>query len=63
MDDRPQKKEKDLKYDEMPYSIKKEYYFISTLSSSITNSSEIWLVDSDSSRHMIGYESTLTNLS
>lgn len=46
----------------MANGIKKDYYFISTLFGSITNSSELWLVDSGTSRHMIGYQSTLTNL-
>lgn len=40
----------------------KEYYFISVLSGSINNSSELWLVDGGASWHMIGYWSTLTDL-
>ena len=42
--------------------IRKEYYIFS-LSGSITKNNEIWLVDNGASRHMIGYWSTLTDLS
>jgi hypothetical protein len=47
----------------MAEDFKKEYYFISALSGSISKSSEIWLVDNGASRHMTGYRSALTDLS
>ena len=34
---------------------------ISTLSGSITNSANTWLVDSGASRHMIGFREALTS--
>ena len=46
----------------MGNGIRKEYY-ISTLFGSITNSSEIWLVDIGASRHMTSYRTTLIDLS
>lgn len=39
-----------------------ESYLISALSSSITSSAEIWLVDNGASRYMMGYRSALSNL-
>ena len=62
VDDQPQKKAKESQLDEVAKSIRKEYYLISTLFGSITNSNEIWLVDSGASQHMTGYRSSLTNL-
>lgn len=54
VDDQPQKKSKESNLDEMVEGIRKEYYFISSLSGSITNSGELCLVDSGASRHMTG---------
>ena len=62
VDDQPQKEAKESKFDELVDGIRKEYFFISTFSSTITNSSEIWLVDSGASRHMIGYKKPLSDL-
>jgi hypothetical protein len=39
----------------------REYYLISTLSSTITKSKEIWLIDSSASRHMTGFKQNLAN--
>jgi hypothetical protein len=38
-----------------------EYYLISSLSSTITKSKEIWLIDSGASRHTIGFKQNLAN--
>ena len=39
---------------------RREYYLISALSRSITNSANSWLVDSGASRHMTGFREALT---
>jgi hypothetical protein len=39
----------------------KEYYLISALSSSITKSEEIWLINSGASKHMTGFKQNLAN--
>jgi hypothetical protein len=60
MDDEPQrKKEKEFDLDQEGKDIRKEYYLISALSETITNSSKTWLVDSGASRHMTSYRSAL----
>lgn len=61
-DDQPQRKAKESQLDEMFKGIRKEYYLIFAFSGSITNSSEIWLVDNGASRHMTSYRSSLTDL-
>ena len=62
--DHPQEKSsKEPKLDEVVDGIEKEYYFISSLSSSITNSSELWLVENGTSRNIIGYQIIITNIS
>lgn len=61
-EDLPQKKTKESNLDEIGNDNRKEYFFISTLSSTIANSSEIWLIDSGASRHMTGYKNPLSNL-
>jgi hypothetical protein len=38
------------------------FFFVSTLSSKIPTDSDIWLIDSGPSRHMIGYREHLTDL-
>jgi hypothetical protein len=40
---------------------RREYYLISALSGSLTNSDESWLVDSGASRHMTGNKGVLAN--
>ena len=40
---------------------RREYYLISTLSRSITNGANSWLVDSGASRHMTGFREVLTS--
>jgi hypothetical protein len=55
VDDQSQKKRKESKLNEMVDHIKKQYYLIYALSSFITCSSETWLIDSGTSRHMTGY--------
>lgn len=63
LDDGPQKKKsRESNLDQVAKVIRKEYYLISALSSTITKSVETWLVDSSASRHMTGYRSTLTDL-
>lgn len=57
-----EKKTKDSHLVKVVESIRKDFYFISSLSSSITNNNEIWLVDSGASRHITGYRSSLTDL-
>jgi hypothetical protein len=39
-----------------------EYVFVSTLTCTITQGSDIWLVDSGTSKHMTGFRSSLTKL-
>jgi hypothetical protein len=39
-----------------------EYVFVSTLTGTITQGSDSWLVDSSASKHMTGFRSSLTNL-
>jgi hypothetical protein len=39
-----------------------EYAFISALTGTITQGSDIWLVDSGASKHMTGFQTCLTNL-
>ena len=41
---------------------RKEYYLISTLSGTISNSLETWLVDNGASKHMNGYINSLVEL-
>jgi len=48
------KKTREIKY--------KECVFISTLTCTITQGSDIWLVDSGASKHMNGFLNSLTNL-
>jgi hypothetical protein len=50
----PQKKTKESK-DE-------EYVFVSSLTSTITQGSDIWLMDSGAFKHMSGFRSSLTKL-
>ena len=60
IDDEPQrKKARESNHDQ---DTRKEYYLISALFGTITNSVETWLVDSVTSRHMTGYRSALTDL-
>ena len=40
---------------------RREYYLISTLSSSLTKNVESWLVDNGASKHMIGNKGILAN--
>ena len=40
---------------------RREYYLISSLSGSITNNANSWLVDSGASRHMTGFREALTS--
>ena len=40
---------------------RREYYLISALSRSITNSANSWLVDSGASKHMTGFREALTS--
>jgi hypothetical protein len=39
-----------------------EYVFVSALTGTITQGSDIWLMDSGASKHMTGFRSSLTNL-
>jgi hypothetical protein len=39
-----------------------EYVFVSTLTGTITQGSDIWLMDSGASKHMIEFRSSLTKL-
>jgi hypothetical protein len=39
-----------------------EFFFISSLSSMVPTSNDIWLIDSGAFRHMTGYREHLTNL-
>jgi hypothetical protein len=39
-----------------------EYIFVSALTCTITQGSDIWLVDSGASKHMNGFKSSLTKL-
>jgi len=60
MEDEPQrKKARESTRDQDTW---KEYYLISILFGTITNSVETWLVDSDASKHMMGYQNALTYL-
>jgi hypothetical protein len=40
---------------------RKEYYLVSALTGTMTNSAESWLVDSGASRHMTGNKDNLAN--
>jgi hypothetical protein len=40
----------------------KEYFFVSALTDTITDSSDTWLIDNDSSRHMTCYRDSLRDL-
>lgn len=60
VEDQPQKRSKVSKFDELVDGIQKEYFFISTLSGTITNNSDIWLIDSGDSKHMTRYRSPLS---
>lgn len=63
IDDEPQKKKsKESNLDKVAKDIRKEYYPMSSLFGSMSCSGETWLVDSGASRHMIGYQSALINL-
>jgi hypothetical protein len=39
-----------------------EFFFISSLSSMVPTSNDVWLIDSGASRHMTGYREHLTDL-
>ena len=56
------RRRKEYQLDKVDESIREEFYFISSLSSSITNSNEIWLVDNVASWHMTSYQNSLTYL-
>ena len=56
------KKAKESNDNQSAMQKKKQIILISTLTGSISNSKETWLVDSGDSKHMIGYRSALTNL-
>jgi hypothetical protein len=53
----------DLELPQRDEEVKDEaFFFISTLSGTVPTDSDIWLIDSGASRHMIGYREHLTNL-
>lgn len=63
MDDEPQrKKPKESNLDKVTTRHHNIVLYYLYLSRTITNSLETWLVDSTTSRHMIGYRRTLTYL-
>jgi len=42
---------------------KREFFFISALSGTISTSQDTWLIDSGASKHMTSYKKDLTNIS
>ena len=59
VEDNDQEEEERTKEDEESYE---EYVLISTLTGSVSLGNDTWLVDSGASKHMIGYQDSLSCL-